>query len=74
MTLLIIYILIALGFSFLCSILEATLLTVTPAAVEAARSKGEGWATKMAELKNTTKPYHTTVFRCVASCNAVSLT
>lgn len=52
MALLITYVLIALCFSFLCSLLEATLLTVTPAAVHAARSRGERWAVKMAALKD----------------------
>ncbi len=36
MTLLIVYISVALGFSFLCSVLEATLLSVTPAYVASA--------------------------------------
>lgn len=52
MALLITYVLIALGFSFLCSLLEATLLTVTPASIHAARSRGERWAVKMAALKD----------------------
>ena len=52
MALLITYILIALGFSFLCSILEATLLTVTPATVHAAEARGESWASSMAALKD----------------------
>ena len=52
MGLLIFYVLIALGFSFLCSILEATLLTITPASVGAAKSAGKKWAVKMAELKD----------------------
>ena len=52
MGLLIFYVLIALGFSFLCSILEATLLTITPASVGAAKAAGKKWAVKMAELKD----------------------
>jgi CBS domain containing-hemolysin-like protein len=52
MAILITYVLIALGFSFLCSLLEATLLTVTPASIHAARSRGERWAVKMAALKD----------------------
>lgn len=52
MLLLIVYVLIALGFSFLCSLLEATLLTVTPASVESAQQRGARWAKTMAELKN----------------------
>lgn len=51
MTLLIIYILIALIFSFLCSLLEASLLTITPAAVNRAIEKGQTWGVKMAKLK-----------------------
>ncbi len=51
MALLITYVLIALGFSFLCSLLEATLLSVTPASIHAARGRGERWAEKMAALK-----------------------
>jgi len=52
MFLLITYILIALGFSFLCSLLEATLLTVTPTAVESAKQKGAKWARSMERLKS----------------------
>ncbi|MDX1679418.1 MAG: hemolysin family protein [Akkermansiaceae bacterium] len=51
MTLLVIYVVVALGFSFLCSLLEATLLTVTPSAIQAAKTKGEGWAKRMDALK-----------------------
>ncbi len=51
MALLIFYVLLALGVSFLCSILEATLLTVTPANLAAAQTKGARWAHKMTELK-----------------------
>ncbi len=51
MALLVTYILIALGFSFLCSLLEATLLTVTPSAIETAKGQGKRWATKMEILK-----------------------
>ena len=51
MTLLVTYVLIALGFSFLCSLLEATLLTVTPSAIEAAKGQGKKWAVKMEALK-----------------------
>ncbi|MEP4076221.1 hemolysin family protein [Haloferula sp.] len=52
MALLITYILIALGFSFLCSLLEATLLTITPTAVQTAKRKGAKWAASMEELKS----------------------
>lgn len=51
MTLLVIYVLVALGFSFLCSLLEATLLTVTPSAIQAAKSRGQRWAIRMEALK-----------------------
>jgi CBS domain containing-hemolysin-like protein len=51
MALLIFYVLIALGFSFLCSILEATLLTITPAALGVAKSQGKKWAGSMEVLK-----------------------
>ncbi|MDG2123953.1 MAG: hemolysin family protein [Verrucomicrobiales bacterium] len=51
MTLLITYILIALGFSFLCSLLEASLLSISSAAVHAADRRGAGWAKKMGVLK-----------------------
>ena len=57
MALLISYVLIALGFSFLCSLLEATLLTVTPVAIETARQRGEKWAAGFGHLKsNIDKP------------------
>jgi CBS domain containing-hemolysin-like protein len=52
MTLLITYVLIALGFSFLCSLLEATLLTITPTTVQTAKQKGAKWATSMESLKS----------------------
>ena len=51
MTLLIVYILIALGFSFLCSILEATLLTLSPTVIETSKRKGAKWAPTMEKLK-----------------------
>lgn len=51
MALLIFYILLALAVSFLCSILEATLLTVTPASIAGAKDKGLKWATRMEALK-----------------------
>ncbi len=51
MTLLIIYILIALVFSFLCSLLEASLLTLTPTAVSRAVQEGRPWGMKMQLLK-----------------------
>jgi CBS domain containing-hemolysin-like protein len=51
MTLLISYILLALVVSFLCSVLEATLLTVSPVSIETARQNGAGWARRMEKLK-----------------------
>ncbi|MGO1541940.1 MAG: CNNM domain-containing protein [Luteimonas sp.] len=44
MTLLIIYVLIALGFSFLCSIMEASLLTITPTQIQAGKNADQRWA------------------------------
>lgn len=51
MELLIFYIALAICVSFLCSILEATLLSITPATIEAADRAGKSWATGMAKLK-----------------------
>ena len=51
MTLLISYILLALGVSFICSILEATLLTLTPAAISSAKQNGHRWGDRMEALK-----------------------
>lgn len=51
MVLLVTYVLIALGFSFLCSLLEATLLTVTPSALGAAKQRGAKWAVGFEKLK-----------------------
>ncbi|MGJ8653401.1 MAG: hemolysin family protein [Opitutaceae bacterium] len=51
MTLLLIYVCIALGFSFLCSLLEATLLTITPTQIQAAKSNGSRWAERLYALK-----------------------
>jgi len=44
MTLLIIYVLLALGVSFLCSIMEASLLTITPTQIQAGKAQGKRWA------------------------------
>ena len=52
MFLLIFYVLLALAVSFLCSVLEATLLTVTPASIEAAKQRGANWGARMERLKN----------------------
>lgn len=51
MALLVIYVLVALGFSFICSLLEATLLTVTPSSIETAKGQGKRWAKRMEVLK-----------------------
>lgn len=51
MTLLVTYVLIALGISFLCSILEATLLTLTPSSINSAKQQGKIWAIRMESLK-----------------------
>jgi len=51
MALLIFYILLAIFVSFLCSILEATLLTVTPSTIERAKEEKHKWATRMQILK-----------------------
>jgi len=51
MTLLFTYIAIALVVSFFCSLLEATLLTLTPAAISRARQNGLPWGDKMEKLK-----------------------
>ena len=51
MALLIFYILLALVVSFLCSVLEASLLTLSPATIEAAKQKGAKWAKRMEALK-----------------------
>ena len=51
MILLISYILLALVVSFLCSVLEATLLTVSPVSIERAKQNGAKWAGRMGRLK-----------------------
>lgn len=51
MLLLVIYISIALGFSFLCSLLEATLLTIRPSQLQTAKTAGKPWGEKLQELK-----------------------
>lgn len=52
MTLLILYLFIAIFFSFLCSILEAVLLSVTPSYVGAKRKEGLSYAADLEKLKN----------------------
>jgi Mg2+/Co2+ transporter CorB len=51
MILLISYILLALVVSFLCSVLEATLLTVSPVSIERAKQNKVKWAPRMELLK-----------------------
>lgn len=51
MTLLFLYIAIALTVSFLCSILEASLLTITSASIASGKQKGAKWAERMEVLK-----------------------
>lgn len=51
MTLLIFYVAIALVVSFLCSILESSLLTLTPSTIQAGKSRGEKWAETLERLK-----------------------
>jgi|TARA_R100000501_G_scaffold17911_1_gene34561 CBS domain containing-hemolysin-like protein len=52
MTLLIFYVALALVISFLCSLLEASLLTITPSTIRLAEEKGSAWAPKLKMLKN----------------------
>lgn len=51
MTLLIIFVVLAIGVSFLCSILEAVLLSITPSFVEAAEDERPKLAKKLRELR-----------------------
>lgn len=51
MTLLFIYIAIAIVTSFICSLLEATLLSITPASISRAKQNGLSWGAKMEKLK-----------------------
>jgi CBS domain containing-hemolysin-like protein len=52
MILLVFYVLLALLISFLCSLLEACLLTITPSAINNAKQQGHRWAEKMENYKN----------------------
>lgn len=52
MTLLVFYVALALVVSFLCSLLEASLLTITPAAVRSAEERGARWAGMLKKLKD----------------------
>jgi CBS domain containing-hemolysin-like protein len=51
MTLLFTYVGIALAVSFLCSLLEASLLTITPSAIQSAKGRGASWAPSLERLK-----------------------
>jgi len=51
MTLLIIFVLLAIGVSFLCSILEAVLLSITPSFVEGTEKERPGLAAKLRSLR-----------------------
>jgi CBS domain containing-hemolysin-like protein len=52
MTLLIFYVGLALIVSFLCSLLEASLLTITPSTIRSAADKGARWASRLKTLKD----------------------
>ena len=51
MGLLLFYALISIFFSFLCSILEAVLLSLTPTFLNVKKQEGKAYATKLEELK-----------------------
>lgn len=51
MTLLIIYATLSIFFSFLCSILEAVLLSVTPTFINVKKNEGKAFAAKLEEIK-----------------------
>ena len=51
-TLLIVYLLIAIGFSFLCSVAEAVLLSVTPSYIAPLREQSHPAAGRLAQLKD----------------------
>lgn len=52
MTLLISYVALALIVSFLCSLLEASLLTITPSTIRSAEDRGARWAVRLRHLKD----------------------
>lgn len=57
MTLLIVYFSLAIAVSFLCSLMEAAVLTVTPSYIHAEEEKGKPYAKQLRELKsNIDKP------------------
>ena len=51
MTLLIVYAVLSIFFSFLCSILEAVLLSITPSFINIKKSQGKGYADTLENLK-----------------------
>ena len=51
MTLLIVYAVLSIAFSFLCSILEAALLSYTPSFIKMKKHEGKTYASHLAELK-----------------------
>lgn len=51
MTVLILYALLSIVFSFICSILEAVLLSVTPTFINLKKKEGKGYANHLEELK-----------------------
>lgn len=51
MALLVTYVLVAIVTSFICSLLEAGLLTITPSSIARAKQNGSTWAARMEKLK-----------------------
>lgn len=51
MTLLIVYAVLSIAFSFLCSILEAALLSYTPSFIKMKKQEGKAYASRLAALK-----------------------
>ncbi len=57
MTMLIFYVLLALGVSFVCSVLEAIILSVTPGFIQTEIAAGKGYAKHLGDMKgNLDKP------------------
>ena len=52
MSLLILYASISIGFSFLCSILEAVLLSITPTFITVKKNEGKAYADTLKKLKD----------------------
>lgn len=52
MTLLLLYGIISIGFSFLCSILEAVLLSITPTFITVKKNEGKAYANTLKKLKD----------------------